>query len=203
MNAVFNLNGIVIETNRLLLRPFAQEDLQDFFQYASVEGVGEMAGWCHHKSIEESQRILNNFIVEDKTFALVFKENNKVVGSLGVEFYGREDALTEFFPYVGRELGFVLAKDYWGKGLMAEAVCAVADYLFNKQNFDFLLCGYYEYNHQSKRVQQKCGFRPYRRLDSETKLGTVEPTILNLLVNPNKIVTLSFSHPETLIYNKN
>ncbi len=143
MNASFTLNGTVIETKRLILRPFVQDDLQDFFCYASVQGVGEMAGWRHHTSIEESQKILTNFITEDKTFALVLKENNKVIGSLGVEFYGREDALTEFFPYLGRELGFVLSKDYWGKGLMAEAVCAVVDYLFDKQNLDFLLCGYY------------------------------------------------------------
>ena len=45
MNADFRINGKVIETERLILRPFKQTDLEDFYEYASVEGVGEMAGW--------------------------------------------------------------------------------------------------------------------------------------------------------------
>ena len=186
MNANFKINGLTIETERLILRPFKQLDLDDFYEYASVEGVGEMAGWKHHENKEKSQSILDLFINEDKTFAIVLKENNKVIGSLGVEEYGMEQALSEFFDYQGREIGYVLSKDYWGKGLMPEAVKAVIDYLFNVQRLDFLTCGYYEFNNQSKKVQEKCGFKPYRKLMMETRLGTKEQGILNLLVNPNK-----------------
>lgn len=200
MNADFQIKGIQIETERLILRPFQQADLYDFNEYASVEGVGEMAGWKHHESIETSQNILHSFIADDKTFALVLKENNKVIGSLGVEKYGMEEALTEFHHYKGREIGYVLSKDYWGKGIMAEAVKAVIDYLFNVLDLDFLTCGYYDFNHQSKRVQEKCGFKPYRKLIFDTKLGTKEPGVLNLLINPNKNIQFAFSHPETLIY---
>ena len=202
MNANFKINGTVIETERLILRPFEQSDIDNFFEYASVEGVGEMAGWKHHENKEKSQSILDLFINEDKTFAIVLKENNKVIGSLGVEEYGMEQALSEFFDYNGREIGYVLSKDYWGKGLMPEAVKAVIDYLFNVQKLDFLTCGYYEFNNQSKKVQEKCGFKPYRKLMMETRLGTKEQGILNLLVNPNKNIKLIFSHPETLIFNQ-
>ena len=69
--------------------------------------------------------------------------------------------MTEFKDYYGRELGYVLSKDYWGKGLMPEAVNAVKDYLFGELDYDFLICGYYDFNEQSKRVQTKCGFKPY------------------------------------------
>lgn len=200
MNANFKINGKEIETKRLILRPFKQQDLEDFYEYAKVEGVGERAGWKHHESIDKSQSILDLFIDEDKTFAIVLKENNKVIGSLGVEKYGMEEVLTEFFEYKGREIGYVLSKDYWGKGLMTEAVKAVINYLFNELNLDFLTCGYYEFNNQSKRVQEKCGFKPYRKLVMETRFGTKEPGVLNLLINPNKNVKLVFSHPETLIY---
>jgi ribosomal-protein-alanine N-acetyltransferase len=167
MNANFKINGKEIETKRLILRPFQQQDLEDFYEYAKVEGVGERAGWKHHESIDESQSILDLFIDEDKTFAIVLKENNKVIGSLGVEKYGMEEVLTEFFEYQGREIGYVLSKDYWCKGLMTEAVKAVINYLFNELNLDFLTCGYYEFNSQSKRVQEKCGFKPYRKLVME------------------------------------
>lgn len=202
MNAEFRINGKQLETERLLLRAFEPSDLEDFYEYASVEGVGEMAGWKHHESREETQQILNSFIEQDKTFALFHKQSNRVIGSLGVETYGMEEKLTEFFPYRGREIGYVLSRDYWGKGLMPEAVAAVIHYLFDDLDLDFLTCGYFVSNHQSRRVQEKCGFLPYRELKINTKIGTVEPTVLNLLTNPNKDIVLQFSHPETLLYEK-
>ena len=200
MNAIYKINGKAIETERLILRAFRESDLADFYEYASVEGVGEMAGWYHHESIEESTEILDMFINEDKTFAICLKENGKVIGSLGIEKYGLEDRLTEFDGYYGREIGYVLSKDHWGRGIMPEAVKAVIDYLFNNLNLDFLTCGYYDFNTRSKRVQEKCGFKPYRRLVMDTRLGTKEPGVLNLLINPANNISLEFSHPETLIY---
>ncbi len=200
MNVEFKTNGVKIQTERLILRAFTQSDLADFYEYASVEGVGEMAGWQHHESIQKSQEILNRFIEEDKTFAICLKETGKVIGSLGVEKYGMEDKLSEFFDYKGREIGYVLSKDYWGKGIMTEAVKAIIDYLFNELDLDFLTCGYYDFNLRSKRVQEKCGFKPYRKLIMETRMGTKEPGQLNLLINTQKQIKLKFSHPETLIY---
>lgn len=202
MNAEFKINNKIIETKRLILRAFTLKDLDDFYEYASVEGVGERAGWTHHKSKQESQEILKRFIAEDKTFAICLKKDGKVIGSLGVEKYGSEESLTEFNGYLGREIGYVLAKPYWGKGIMPEAVTAVIEYLFKEIDLDFLICGYYDFNAQSKRVQEKCGFKPYRKLVMDTRMGTKEPGVLNLLLNPQKQLTLNFSHPETLIYNK-
>jgi ribosomal-protein-alanine N-acetyltransferase len=199
MNAEFRLNGKTIETKRLILRPFVRTDLDDFFEYASVEGTGEMAGWHHHQDKQKSQEILDLFISEDKTFAVCLKETGKVIGSLGVEKYGMEDKLTEFDGYRGREIGYVLSRDYWGQGLMTEAVRAVIDYLFNECDLDFLTCGYYDFNNRSRRVQEKCGFRPYRKLVMDTRMGTKEPGVLNLMTNPGKDIRFVFSHPETLI----
>ena len=65
------------------------------------------------------------------------------------------------------------------------------------------MCGYFIFNVQSKKVQVKCGFKPYRKLIIDTKMGTKEEGVLSLLVNPNKAIKLNFSHPETLIYDKN
>ncbi len=201
MNAEFKINGKIIETDRLILRAFNENDLEDFFEYASVDGVGEMAGWSHHKNKEETLSVLRNFIKNDKTFALCLKaENCKVIGSLGVEKYNLESALTEFNGLKGREIGYVLSKEHWGKGIMPEAVKAVTTYLFNECNLDFLTCGYYDFNSQSKRVQEKCGFKPYRKLTMDTRFGTKEPAVLNLILNPKKSIKLVFSHPETLIY---
>ena len=200
MNAQFDVTNVRLETERLILREWNLDDLDDLFEYASIPGVGENAGWSHHKDKEESLHILKMFIKEKKTFAVVFKENNKVIGSLGVEYYKLEDKLTEFTAYQGREIGYVISKDYWGRGLMPEAVNAVNKFLFEVLDYDFLLCGYYNFNNQSKRVQEKCGFIPYRKLVFDTRLGTQVPGILSLLINPNKNIEFVFSHPETLIY---
>lgn len=199
MNAEFDVTGVIIETDRLILRCWQLSDVNDLFEYASVPEVGEMAGWPHHQNIEESEYRVNKFIKETHTFAIVHKENNKVIGSLGVEKYGSEDKLTEFSNYKGREIGYVLSKDYWGNGLMPEAVNAVIKYLFNELNYDFLLCGYYDKNNRSRRVQEKCGFVPYRKLVFDTQLNTKEPGVLMLLKNPNKNIKFEFLHPETLI----
>ena len=200
MNATFKINGKVLETQRLILREFKENDLTDFYEYASVDGVGEMAGWSHHENIETTKEILNSFIKDNKVFAIVYKENNKVIGSLGVEKYGMEDKLDEFKDLYGREIGYVLSKDYWGKGLMKEAVKCVINYLFNECNLDFIICGYYLFNNQSKRVQEKCGFKPYRKLLWKTKMDTKEKGVLNLLLNPNKDISMVIPYPKTLIY---
>ena len=157
MNALVDITGIVLETDRLILREWQESDLNDFFKYASVDGVGQMAGWQPHKSVEESASILKMFIDERKTFAVVYKENNKAIGSVGIEKLS-----TEIYGYenlAGRELGYVLNKDYWGQGLMPEAVKAVINYCFDAVGCEYLLCSCSQANKQSARVMEKCGFR--------------------------------------------
>ena len=202
MNAEFDISGVILETPRLILREWKLSDLDDFYEYASVDGVGQRAGWKPHENKEKSLEILNHFIEGKHVFAIIDKKKDKAIGSLGIERYGKEEALTEFIPYKGREIGYVLSKDYWNQGLMTEAVRRVIDYLFNDLDYDFLLCGHFDYNIQSKRVQEKCGFVPYRKLVFDTRIGTKEAGELELLINPKKNIVLEFSHPETLIYKK-
>lgn len=76
MNAQFNLNGVILKTDRLVLRPFTKDDLNDFNEYTKVEGVGEMAGWEHHKTIEITKEVIARFIEEDKTFAILHKKSH-------------------------------------------------------------------------------------------------------------------------------
>lgn len=58
MNAEIDISNIKLETERLILRPWEITDLDDFFEYASINGVGEKAGWEYHKSKDESLEIL-------------------------------------------------------------------------------------------------------------------------------------------------
>ncbi|MBR3109509.1 MAG: GNAT family N-acetyltransferase [Clostridia bacterium] len=178
MNVDIDISNTVLKTERLTLRPWRQEDLEDLYEYARVDGVGQMAGWVPHESREVSQTILNHFIEGKKTFALEYR--GKVIGSLGVEKY-REDRFPDLENKKGREIGYVLSKDYWGLGLMPEAVREVIRYLFEDVGLDFITCGHFLSNKQSARVQEKCGFRHYDFGEYHTHFGTVEPDETNIL----------------------
>lgn len=171
MNAHIDIGTLTLKTERLLLRPWKKTDLHDFYAYASVDGVGELAGWTHHKNLEESRRILDHFIEGKKTFALEL--DGKAIGSLGIEEYN-ERYYPELSALSGRELGYVLSKEYWGRGLMPEAVKAVIKYLFETVKLDFILVGHFERNRQSASVIEKCGFKYIKSIPFETRYNTVE-----------------------------
>jgi ribosomal-protein-alanine N-acetyltransferase len=174
MNKQIDITGVVLMTERLTLRPWRESDLNDFYEYASVDGVGQMAGWNPHKSIEESREILSHFVAGKRTFAL--ERQGKVIGSLGVDAYSEKD-YPELARLQGREIGYVLSKDYWGRGLMAEAVKAVVDWLFDQVKLDFILVGHFDHNRQSRRVIEKCGFRYIKTTKFETRFNTVETAL--------------------------
>lgn len=122
MNKNIDISNIILKTQRMILRPWKDTDLNDFYEYAKVDGVGQLAGWTPHKNIEESKVILDIFIEGKKTFAIEYR--NKVIGSLGIECYNEEN-YPEFNSFQGREIGYVLSKDFWGQDIMPEAVKAV------------------------------------------------------------------------------
>ena len=186
MNASFDVTGITIETPRLILRPWRATDLDDFYAYASVPGVGEMAGWPHHSSIADSHRVLRMFLEDKDVFALESKDTGKVIGSLGIHANDNDHVGPR---YLGREIGYVLSKDYWSRGLMPEAVKAVIDYCFEMLKYDYLLCGHFTWNDRSRRVIEKCGFRYLKDISHTTRSGTEELTRLYILRNPNSEVT--------------
>ena len=183
MNTPVDITNVILTTQRLTLRPWRETDIDDFFEYASVDGVGQMAGWTPHKSMDESRVILGHFISNKWTFAIEYE--GKVIGSLGVEEY-EEDEFPEFADKQARSIGYVLSKDYWGRGLMPEAVKRVLKWLFDEVDLDFVTIGHFEWNSQSRRVIEKCGGKPYKTIRFETRYGTVENSIENIIYNPNR-----------------
>ena len=178
MNAEIDISKVILHTERMILRPWKQCDLDDFFEYASVDGVGQMAGWSPHRNREESQMILDRFIQNKKTFALEYE--GKAIGSLGIEEYD-ERKFPEFDDKRCREIGYVLSKEYWGIGLMPEAVNEVIRYLFEDLELDVIFCGHFLWNRQSARVQEKCRFTHYAYGKIKTSTGVVEDDETNIL----------------------
>ena len=182
MNAPIDMSSVVLHTPRLILRPWQQTDLEDFYAYASVDGVGQMAGWLPHENREVTQTVLDSFITHKKTFAIQL--DGKVIGSVGVETYDEED-----FPALaakqGRSIGYVLSKDYWGHGIMPEAVKAVIGWLFDMVGLDFVLISHFVWNSQSRRVIEKCGGQFLKQTTHQTRFGTQEKTCVHIIYNDN------------------
>ena len=183
MNRQIDITNVVLTTDRLTLRPWRESDLNDFYEYASVDGVGQMAGWNPHRNVEESKMILAHFIKGKHVFAL--EHQGKVIGSLGIEEYSEEN-YPELDTLQGREIGYVLSKAYWGQGLMPEAVKAVIDWLFNEIRLDFIIVGHFDRNAQSKRVVEKCGFQYIKTTKFETRYETVENSIEYILYHSER-----------------
>ncbi|HCT62670.1 MAG TPA: N-acetyltransferase [Erysipelotrichaceae bacterium] len=161
MDINISVKDTQLRTERLLLRPFETSDLDDFYAYASVEGVGEMAGWPHHTDIELTKKILQEFVDKKEVFAIVHLKSLKVIGSLGIHrSWANEDPDLEELKV--KEIGYVLAKPYWGQGLMVEAVNAVLRHGFEHWKLDAFTVGHFKHNAQSRRVIEKCGFTFYK-----------------------------------------
>ena len=181
MNKKIDITNVVLRTNRLTLRPWRESDLNDFYGYARVDGVGQMAGWVPHRNLEESRTIITHFIEGKHVFAL--EHQGKVIGSLGVEEYHVKN-YPDLSHLQGREIGYVLSKDYWGRGLMPEAVKAVIEWLFDTEKLDFIMVGHFDWNTQSRRVIEKCGFQYIKTTPFQTRYGTTENSVEYILYNP-------------------
>ena len=146
---------MIFETERLILRPWLESDAADLYECAKDPLVGPAAGWPVHTSVENSKEIIQDVLSAAGTYAVVLKETNRAIGSVGIM------ATRAMHPNVKSyelEIGYWLGRFYWGQGLIPEAVERIMRHCFEDMNCPGIWCGYYEGNEKSKRVQEKCGF---------------------------------------------
>ena len=74
----------MLETKRLILRPWAEEDAPALYRYARDPRVGPSAGWPVHTSVENSREIIRGVLSEPETYAVVLRETGEPVGSVGI-----------------------------------------------------------------------------------------------------------------------
>lgn len=147
----------IIETERLLLRPWLETDADALFKYAGDPDIGPIAGWPPHTSVEDSLEIIRTVFSAPEIYAVVLKDTGEPVGSCGIMF---SDGLHSAAMKQGEaEIGYWIGKPYWGQGLIPEAVRALLSRCFKDLMLDAVWCGYYDGNTKSKRVCEKSGFR--------------------------------------------
>ena len=164
----------VLDTPRLLPRPFRDTDAAEVYEYAWDPAVGPIAGWPPHKSEAESLEIVRTVFSAPGVFAMELKESGRVIGSVG--FVGNHPA-GERPNCPDDEVGYALGRAYWGRGLVPEAVNAVLEYGFTGLGLSRIWCGHYAGNWRSRRVVCKCGFRyQFARPTDVELLGEVRQT---------------------------
>ena len=146
---------MILETERLILHPWELTDAEYLFQYASHPDVGPIAGWSPHTSVENSREIIENILSAPETYAVVLKELNHPVGSIGLMI---GSASNIGIPDTEGEIGYWIGVPFWGQGLIPEATRKIMQHGFEDLGLQRLWCGYFDGNNKSKRAQEKCGF---------------------------------------------
>ena len=200
----------LIASNRLLLRPWRDDDAPLLYRYASDPDVGPRAGWAPHQSVEESLHIIQTVFRNPTTWAIIRKEDNLLVDAIG---YG--PSCDCHLPAREGEptVGYWIAKPFWNQGLCTEALQLLIAHL-RQQNtlspfagspkisdfrgalkgepervFPSLISGHFIDNPASGRVMEKCGFVPTGDICYDPTLhnGTARPIrVLRLNLNVQK-----------------
>ncbi len=152
----------VLESDRLILRRWTDDDAENLYKLASVPEVGKGAGWPAHSDVKYSLAVIRSIFAADGEYAITFKDNiSEPIGSIGISAGAipkrgimREDEA---------EVGYWVGRNLWNRGIATEALNAVIEYGFREVGFSKIWCGYFDGNESSKHVMEKCGMIKHHR----------------------------------------
>ena len=142
------------ELEDVCLRPFKFTDAKDMLKnYCADEDVTKYLPWSVHKNINDTENYLMSFLYKYNTknfyeWAIVDKKSNKVIGAISITPKSNQSA----------ELGYVLSKNYWGRGILPRSAKIVIDYIF-KLGYEKVFAKCQVENLKSERVMQKLGMQ--------------------------------------------
>ncbi|MFU2180807.1 GNAT family N-acetyltransferase [Streptococcus pluranimalium] len=145
-----------VETDRLVLRQRTIDDVPDMFAYVSLENVAYPAGLPPIATLEDEYDYFENHYYQNlekenlpSGYGITVKGNDRIIGSCDFNHRHEDDVF---------EIGYMLHPDYWGKGIMSEAVEALIEIGFTLLNLHKVEIVCYDYNRQSRRIAEKLGF---------------------------------------------
>ncbi len=142
-------------TERLIMRPFKEGDEGEVFAYASDPVNTEFMLWDRHNTIEDSKAFIRFELDCYRRgncydYAFVLKETGKIIGSGGSMI---------IYPPHCAEIGYIIDKSYWGKGLVPEAMRALIHYYTEVLTLRRIEAKHFAENEKSGRVMQKLGMQ--------------------------------------------
>lgn len=154
-----NIMNTTLTTDRLVLRPWRESDAENLYRYVKDNRVGPAAGWPPHQSVDESREIIRTIFMQTGVFAVTLKGGDgAAIGCIGL-ITGRRSNFD--IPDTEGEISYWIGVPFWGQGLIPEAMRRVIRNGFEDLGLTTLWCGYFDGNIKSRRVQEKCGFRPH------------------------------------------
>jgi len=149
------IEKVIIETERLHLRPIENNDAIDLFNYRSDAVTNKFQGWIP-KKLEDVYEFINKtsteFDVVDSWFQFVIAERNskEILGDIGVHFLDIDKKQVE--------IGITLAKKQQGKGFASETLKGIIHYLFNKLDKHRIIASIDPENMNSIKLFERLGF---------------------------------------------
>jgi len=171
----------IIETDRLILRPFVMDDAQNAYKnWMSEDKVTKYLRWQTHKDISETKKVLEEWTEaynRQDTYlgAIVLKEIDEPVGSISV--VDKDEYLNIL------HVGYCIGSKWWNKGITSESYTAVIDYLFREVRANRIESQHDPDNPYSGRVMRKCGLQyegTLRKADFNNQ-GVVDACMYSIL----------------------
>jgi RimJ/RimL family protein N-acetyltransferase len=149
----------VLETSRLVLRPFAEEDVDLLAELMANRDFMRFSLGPY--TLEQTQTVLDKILSWNRArlpsqFAIIMRSNDTLIGYCGF-FHQQVDETNEI------EIGYRLHPDYWNQGLATEAATAVRDHAFGDLKLPRVISLIHPDNVASRRVAEKIGMRFERR----------------------------------------
>ena len=146
----------VVETERLTLRKMRMSDAADVHRYAKDPEVARHVLWDAHTSIFDTRAYIRFLLYQYRnglpgSWGIVHKGTGRVIGTIGYMSYHADNALVE--------VGYSLSREYWGQGLMTEALAAVLGETFRTLKLNRVEALHFTDNPASGRVMAKCGMQ--------------------------------------------
>ena len=149
---------IMIETERLILRPFMESDAEDVFEYLKNPMVNCFASMKVNSLEEAKKAVLDRAKDKEFYFAIVLKENERIIGEIDAmpetPAPDQENAVLDTFSPC-----WMLNKNYHGKGYAYEAAQAFFNYLFSEKGARRIYAYTEDYNVSSQKLCEKLGMR--------------------------------------------
>ncbi len=143
-----------IESQRLRFVKISPEHAEDMFEYSSDSDVTKYLTWSCHSCVKETERYIK--LLQKKYLQGVFfdwgivdKQDGKFIGTVGYTSFDYQKNTAE--------IGYVLSKNYWGKGLIPEAAKTIMEYGFENLGLSGFCAKCIEGNNSSLSVMRKCG----------------------------------------------
>ena len=170
-----------LETERLILRRFKNEDASDLFNnWANDSNVTKFLTWPTHENLDISKYIIGLWLDEysnDNVYnwCIELKEDGQAIGSISVV------SIDENVESV--EIGYCIGKEYWNKGIVTEAFSSIIKFLFEEVDVKRIVAKHDTNNPASGAVMKKCGlkFEGVNRKAGKNNTGICDMAVYSIL----------------------